>query len=203
MPENNINVTDGLLKDNTILSAGMIISPVIMCTTTFKNSVALIYAFSVITFFTDIIAFFIPKKLPYAIRVIISAVIGSLIYIPVKALTLEIYPQSVENIGIYFPLLAVNSLIVYQTQNRFYNMKFRNFLENLIFYILGFDVVAVISGILRELVSYGTINNTVVNIDTVIPSFALPCGGFIVLGVLCGIYRKIRSLLSVSSESRK
>lgn len=47
MPDKKLHITDGLLRDNTVLSAGMIISPVIICTETFRNSVALVYAFSV------------------------------------------------------------------------------------------------------------------------------------------------------------
>ncbi|HAP79606.1 MAG TPA: electron transport complex subunit E, partial [Ruminococcus sp.] len=42
--ENKLHITDGLLRDNTVLSAGMIISPVIICTTSFRDSLALVYA---------------------------------------------------------------------------------------------------------------------------------------------------------------
>lgn len=190
-----IKMTDGLLRDNTVLSAGMIISPVIICTDTLKNSMALIYAFTIITFLTVLAVHFIPKKLPYAIKVILSAMIGSLIYIPIKHMTLEIYPEAIEGTGIYFPLIAVNSLIVYQSHNRFSKMKFKELVGNLIFYILGFDAVMLLSGFIRELFAYGTINNQVVNMEILISGVSEPFCGFIILGVLCGIYRKIRVLL--------
>ncbi len=193
MQSNKLYITDGLLRDNTVLSAGMIISPVIICTSTFRNSVALVYAFSLITFLADIFAYFVPKKLPYAVRVILIASVSSLIYIPVRELTLILYPEAVGRIGIYFPLIAVNSLIVYQTQNRFIEFGFRDFLGNLIFYILGFDVVMLVAGTVRELIAYGTVNNKVMNIDMTFSGAGLPFGGFIILGIMCGIYRKIRS----------
>lgn len=200
MPDKKLHITDGLLRDNTVLSAGMIISPVIICTETFRNSVALVYAFSVITFLADIFAHFIPEKLPYAVRVIWTALVSSLIYIPVKGLTEVLYPEAVGRIGIYFPLIAVNSLVVYQTQNRFTGFDFKSFIGNLTFYILGFDAVMLISGALRELIAYGTINNKVMDIDITIPSAGLPFGGFIILGILCGIYRKIRSSSTAGEE---
>ena len=56
--------TDGLLKDNTVLSAGMVISPVIICGNTIQNALALIYAFTIITFFSVAAASFVPRKLP-------------------------------------------------------------------------------------------------------------------------------------------
>ncbi len=193
-------ITDGLLRDNTVLSAGMIISPAIICTTSFRDSLALVYAFSVITFFADIIAYLIPKKLPYAVRVIWTSAISSLLYVPVRELTMMIYPESVERIGIYFPLIAVNSLIVYQTQHRFLNLDFRELIGNLVFYILGFDIVVLVCGALRELIAYGTVNNKVMNISMTVSGAGLPFGGFIILGIICGIYRKIRSLLSSGED---
>ena len=50
-----------------------------------------------------------------------------------------------------------------------------------------------VSGALRELIAYGTINNKVMNISMTIEGAGLPFGGFIILGIMCGIYRKIRS----------
>lgn len=190
-PENS--VTSGLLGDNTVLSACMVISPVIMCGDTLKNAFALIYAFSLITFFSVFIASFVPKKLPYAVKIIIYAAVSSLVFIPVKQLAGEIYPESIERIGIYYPLLAVNSLIVYQTEARFFRMKRTKMISSLIFCILGFDAVMLITGFVRELLAYGTINSHVVDMDTVISGLSQPFGGFIFLGMLCGLYRKIRS----------
>ena len=57
-----------------------------------------------------------------------------------------------------------------------------------------------ISGALRELIAYGTINNKVMNISMTVSGAGLPFGGFIILGIICGIYRKIRSLLSSGKD---
>jgi electron transport complex protein RnfE len=63
-----------------VLSAGMVISPVIMCGNNIQNALALIYVFSTITLLSVFIASFIPKKLPYAIKIIAYAVISSFVY---------------------------------------------------------------------------------------------------------------------------
>lgn len=196
----NNTLTAGLLSDNTVLSSLMVISPIIICGDTLKNSIALVYAFSIITFFSVIISSFVPKKLPYTIKIIIYAVISSLIYIPVKLISQEIYPDAIERIGIYFPLLAVNSLIVHQTESKFFMMKRMRMICSLIFYILGFDAVMLLTGLIRELVAYGTVNSRMVDMDTLISGMAQPFGGFILLGLLCGIYRKLRSSLSHSEN---
>ncbi len=198
-PKNSI--TSGLLSDNTVLSACMVISPVIMCGATLQNALALIYAFSAITFLSVLISSFVPKKLPYAVKIIIYAIISSLVYIPVKMLAEQIYPQSIERIGIYYPLLAVNSLIVYQTEVKFFRMRKSEMFGSLVFHILGFDAVMLITGLIRELFSYGTINSNMVDMDTLISGLAQPFGGFVFLGIMCGVYRKIRSLFLHNDEN--
>ncbi|MDD7516639.1 Rnf-Nqr domain containing protein [Ruminococcus flavefaciens] len=193
----------GILGDNIVLSGLMVISPVIMCGDTLKNAEALIYAFSAITFLSVLISSFVPKKLPYTAKIIIYAVISSLVYIPVKLAAKEFYPDSIERIGIYYPLLAVNSLIVFQTEAKFFRMKKADMIVSLIFCILGFDIVMLITGFLRELFAYGTINSKIVDVNTLIGGLSQPFGGFIFLGLMCGAYRWIRSLVSKNSNARR
>lgn len=196
------SVTDGLLADNTVLSAFMVISPVIMCGDNLKNALALSYVFTAITLLSVIISSFIPKKMPYAVKIIVYAVISSLVYIPVRILAENYYSGSIESIGIYYPLLAVNSLIVYQTEAKFFRMKKGKMLGSLLFYVLGFDAVVLVTGFLRELLAYGTIYNRVVDMNTLISGLAQPFGGFIFLGLLCGFYRKLRSVYDKNKEVR-
>lgn len=194
-------VTAGLIGNNIVLSGFMLISPVIMCGDTLRNALALIYAFSLITFFSVIIASFIPKRLPYAVKIILYAMIASLVYIPVKLLAGEIYPDSIERIGIYYPLLAVNSLIVFHTEVRFFRMKKMKMIGSLIFCILGFDVVMLITGVVRELLAYGTINSHIVDINTLMSGLSQPFGGFIFLGLFSGIYRWIRASVHRNNDT--
>ena len=182
---------DGVLGGNIVLSGLMVISPVIICGDTLKNAEALIYAFSAITFLAIIICSFVPKRLPYTAKVIIYAVISSLVYIPVKLAAQQFYPESIARIGMYYPLLSVNSLIVFQTEAKFLRMKRAEMAVSLIFYIIGFDLVMLLTGFLRELFAYGTINSKIVDVNTLISGLSQPFGGFIFLGLMCGVYRAV------------
>lgn len=188
------SVFEGLFSDNTVLSSLMVVSPVIMCSDTLRNAEALIYAFSAITLLSVIICSFIPKKLPYAVKVILYAAIASLVYIPVKMLAKETYPGIIPRVGIYFPLLAVNSLIVFRSESKFFRMKRGRMIVSLCSYILGFDAVILLTALIRELFTYGTFNSRMVDFSTTVSGLGMPYGGFILLGVFCGVYRKIRSL---------
>ena len=133
MKERKNSVFDGILGENIVLASLMVISPVIICGDTIKNALSLIYAFNSITFISLIIGSFIPKKLPYALKITIYAVISSLVYIPVRWFAIEFYPDSIERIGIYYPLLAVNSLIVLQSEAKFFRMKKGRMIENVLY----------------------------------------------------------------------
>lgn len=191
----------GVLGDNIVLSGLMVISPVIICGDTLKNAEALIYAFSAITFLSVLISSFVPRKLPYAAKVIVYALISALVYIPVKLAAQEFYPESIERIGIYYPLLAVNSLIVFQTEAKFFRMKKGEMIISLLSCIVGFDIVMLLTGFLRELWAYGTINSRIVDMNTLISGLSQPFGGFIFLGLMCGAYRFIRSLISKDDKN--
>ena len=191
----------GVLGDNIVLSGLMVISPVIICGDTLKNAEALIYAFSAITFLSVLISSFVPRKLPYAAKVIVYALISALVYIPVKLAAQEFYPESIERIGIYYPLLAVNSLIVFQTEAKFFRMNKGEMIISLLSCIVGFDIVMLLTGFLRELWAYGTINSRIVDMNTLIGGLSQPFGGFIFLGLMCGAYRFIRSLISKDDKN--
>ena len=195
------SVFDGLLGDNTVLSSLMVISPVIVCGDTLRNACALIYAFSAITLLSVLIASFVPKGIPYALRIIIYAVISSLVYIPVRLAALNFYPESITRIGIYFPLLAVNSLIVFQTEAKFFRMKRLRMVATLIFYIIGFDAVMIVTAFMRELLAYGTIDSKMTDIPVLTSGLSQPFGGFIFLGLMCGVYRYIRSAFMRETRS--
>ena len=184
---------DGLIGDNTVLSSLMVISPVIVCGNTLKNASALIAAFSIITFCSVALGSFVPRRLPYAAKIIIYALISSLVYIPVRLAAEQFLPEAIPSMGIYFPLLAVNSLIVVQSEVKFFKMQRIPMIGSLIFYILGFDAVMIVTAFIRELLSAGTIAGRVADADTIISGLGLPFGGFIFLGLLCGAYRGIRS----------
>ena len=202
MNNNKKQLLGGILGDNIVLSGLMVISPVIICGDTLKNAEALIYAFTAITFLSVLISSFVPRKLPYTVKVILYALISALVYIPVKLATREFFPGVIERIGIYFPLLAVNLLIVFQTEARFFRMKRTDMAVSLIFCIIGFDAVMLITGVLRELFAYGTINSRIVDINTLISGLSQPFGGFIFLGLMCGAYRFIRGLVSKNNDVR-
>ena len=191
MRNRRIPPVEGFLRKNSVLSGLMVISPIIICGNTVTNALALIYAFSAITFLSEMAGSFVPKKLPYGIKIIIYAILGALAYIPVKEAAEMFFTGVIDRIGIYFMLIAVNSLITVQSEVKFYKMPKGKMMLSLICHILGFDVVILVISAIRELLAYGTFCGRIVDGDILISGLGMPFGGFILLGLACGIYRYI------------
>ena len=95
-------IFNALLKRNPLLVSGMVIAPAVMTADSFSGAVTLAAAFSIITFFTLLISSFVPKKIVYAVRIIMYAFIGALVYVP-SAIALKYFiPDAIDNMGIFY-----------------------------------------------------------------------------------------------------
>lgn len=194
---------DGLLVNNTVLERGLVIAPVIVAANTAQNGLILGLSFILITFFGVLLASFVPKKLPYAIRVILYVVLACLLYIPVSYLMNLMFPDSVYKVGIFLPLLVTNSLIVTKTETRFLKMKRLNMMLDVFCHTVGFFLVIVAVGMLREIFGNGSFFGNELNMPGKIYAFMLPFGGFIVLGFLAAAVQRFRIYLHGGETDQK
>ncbi len=182
------SVFDGMLRRSAVLAEGMVIAPIVVCCDTLPKALILSLAFACITFLTVGIASFYPRKLAYAIKIVLYALTAALVYIPTAMLCDYLQYAS---IGMYLSLLAVNSFIVLHSELFFYQLRRRVMFPTLFFHIAGFCLTAILVGTFREILAYGTICGRVVAMPLLLQGFSAPWAGFILLGVLCALHRKI------------
>lgn len=187
MKQNKFSAIDGLFRRNAVLAEGMVIAPIVVCCDTLPKALILSLAFACITFLSVSIASFFPKSIPYALRIILYAITSSLIYIPVTMLCSYL---NFAVIGMYLPLLTVNSFVVLHSELYFYKLQKRLLLPALFLHIAGFCLTAVIIGLVREILAYGTICGRVVDVPVLMQGLSAPWAGFILLGILCAVHRK-------------
>ena len=184
---------DQFLLGNPILERGLVLAPIVVTCTTLANALALSAAFAVITIFTILFSYFIPKKLPYTIRVILNAAIAALLFIPTVYLVRGIWPDAVYQLGVYLPLLATNSLIVQKSESRYHQQKLPVMMVQLITAALGFAAVAVIMGTVREVLGKGMLlGRPIEDFSWAVSSLALPFCGFLLAGFLAAALQKFR-----------
>ena len=197
---------DGLFRHNSVLSEGMVIAPVVVCCDTLRKSLLLSLAFVLITVTAVTLGSFYPKKLPYAVRIILYALTASLLYIPTALLCEYLSPEtyaaltnmSLPGLGmvsgaafLYLPLLSVNSFVVLHSELHFYHYTRGKMLGVLLSHAAGFSLAACLIGCIREVFAHGTFFGFAVDMPLILQGLAAPWGGFILIGILSALHRRI------------
>lgn len=186
------SILDGLYKKNTIFVSGLVIAPVVAAATTVRLALVVACIFSLITFFTILIASFVPRDIAYAVRIILYTLIAAMVYVPAAIFGYTLFPEEIKALGVYVPLLITNSLIVSKTELRFFRKSKAAMTIDILSYIGGFDAAILLFAFLREIFSTGALGDRILGIPLTFPALALPFGGFIFLGLLSGLFRKIQ-----------
>ncbi len=193
-------IYNAMVRNNLVLVLGTAIAPVIVIANTLKNAAILALTFSVITFFTMLLSSFIPQKVVYTVRVIVYIAIGALVYVPTAIIISSLFPQALQNMGIYFPLLITNSFIIFHSDTAFLTEKKSRMVLDLILGIIGYDIVVLIFGLIREIISTGEINGNVIALPMLFKALYQPFGGFILLGIFAAALRGILLLIKKVSN---
>ena len=188
--ENRINLRDGYIKQNMVFMSGMLIAPIIACTTTLMKSLAVCFVFSLVSFFTILLGRLIPRTIVYTLRVTLYSIAAAAFYIPTIMLAERIFGITViEACGVYLPVLITNSLILSKTETRFYLERPLNMIRDVFGFIVGFDISCVLTGVLREYIATGRINGAEVPILFTVPALETTFGGFLFVGIGAGLFR--------------
>ena len=191
--ENNYKniIFNALLRRNPILVSGMVIAPVVITADSFFRAVTLAAAFSVITFFTLLISSFVPKRIVYTVRIIMYAFIGALVYVPAAIMLRYFIPEDIDRMGIFFPLLIINSFIISRSESIFFLESKGKMLLDIIFCIIGYDAAVILYGTIREIIGSGTVGGNIIGMPIIFSAFSAPFGGFILLGIMAGLLRTV------------
>lgn len=197
-----IDRVDQFLLGNPILERGLVLAPIVVTCTSISNALVLSGAFAIITILTILITYFIPKKLPYTIRVILSAAVAACIFVPLSFWLRERMPEAVFSLGVYLPLLATNSLVVQKSESRYHHERLPVMAAQLFTASLGFSATALATAFVRELFGKGTLFGQPVEwVTRTAPALLMPFGGFILLGFFAALLQKFR--LYLEKQPRK
>lgn len=183
---------NGLFLGNTVLERGLVLSPVIVASYSYENSLILGMGFLIITFFTVLLSSFVPKSIPYTLRTITYTIIASLIFIPTAILVDVLFPNSLHRLGVFFPLLVVNSLIVIKSESRFHKRSKAAMMFDLFCHTAGFFIVIVLVGSAREILGTGAFMGNPIDMPFSVQAILLPFSGFIIVGFLAALMKRIK-----------
>lgn len=192
---------NGLTLPKMLFKSSFIYNPVLTqaigtCTVvaicfTLKISLIVSLNLAIILIVNEVLASLVLKKLSRWMRIICYMLLSTFLLVPIMLLLDNSYSQLNASMGIYLPLLAVNSLVVIRCEKYAVKNPVKLSLFDALSASLGYTVVAVIIGALREIIAYGTLLDKEVTSMPNYSGIALPFGGLIVLGFLAAFHKWI------------
>ena len=185
-------LSDGIIKQNPVLMSGLFAVPVIGAATSWETALAVCYMFSVITPVSVGFCRLLPKKIAFAIRIVLYALIASLVYVPALLTARMIFPVGLtEGISLYLAVIVTNPLILTKTESRFFLRTPFQMFKDVAGFVIGFDLACLLVGVIRDILADNIIGNFIVPLSFQMPSMNSVYGGFILVGVLAGFFRAL------------
>ncbi|HPR23968.1 MAG TPA: Rnf-Nqr domain containing protein [Bacillota bacterium] len=143
----------------------------------------------------------IPEKAACASHIIIIAAITSVI----QMLFSSWFPYVTEEVGIFIPLIAVNCIVIESVNGFARNNPALPTLFNGLGAGMGFLIILLLMGIIRESIGKGTLFGDPVFAEdmTLLPFAVLLPGGFFLLSLLAALIKHINRMISQKQKNAK
>lgn len=178
----------GAFVHNPILTQATGIFAVAGAAVSLRDSVALTFTAGITLLVCEGVTALLLKKLPRYIRVALYALISAIVVFSAEPVTLLLSKDSGRMLPFYFFLMGVNALIAVRCERFAVKNKLRYCIVDAFSATVGFGAVAIITGALRELITYGTLFHSS-NSSPIISAGALPFIAFAILGLLAALHR--------------
>lgn len=174
---------NGLFSKNPVLVQAVGLCPVVAVALSVKVGLALALISGVLLVAGELLAALVYKYIPKWLRVGVYALTFLLLIIPVFFFARRYTPNVFLSIGVFFPLMAVNSILIYRCDGFAVKHSVLDSLLDAIAYSLGYGAVLVIAGMLREVLGSGRFWGYSLGFEG-ITILQTPMGGFLILAFL-------------------
>ena len=193
---------DRVFLNNPVVMQGMGLAPLVVVATTGQNGLMLAAAVALLLVPSRVLACLLSRLVPLRDeeptpeqlqkkllpRAILYAASAAVVYLAAYPILNLVFGTGLLNLGIYLPLLTMEPLLTY----RFGRVQetVRKAVSKGLRITVGYALLLVLLGCVREWLAAGTMFGVVVS-RPVLPMASMPAGGFIVLGVLCAVWRAL------------
>ena len=179
-------VTNGLIKENTVLRLVLGTCPTLAVTTAAINGIGMGISATVVLICSNLVISLLRNVIPDKVRIpaFITIIAG---FVSVVQMLVKAFLPSIDKaLGIYLPLIVVNCIILARAEMfASKNPVLPSVLDGLGMG-LGFTATLTLMGAIREILGAGTLFSLPVTANFISPMiiFLLPPGGFFVFGML-------------------
>ena len=192
---------DRVFLNNPVVMQGMGLAPLVVLATSGQNAVMLAAAVALLLVPSRVLACLLSRLVPLwdeepapeelqkklLLRALLYAASAAVVYLAVYPILNGLFGVDLLALGIYLPMLVVEPLLTY----RFGRVQetVHKAVSKGVRITVGYALLLLVVGIVREWLSLGTVFGTPAGRWALLPLAKMPAGGFIVLGILCAIWR--------------
>ena len=193
---------DRVFLNNPVVMQGMGLAPLVVLATGGQNAVMLAAAVALLLVPSRVLACLLSRLVPLydedpapetlqkklLPRALVYGFSTAVVYLAVYPILNMLFGTGLLSLGIYLPMLTVEPLLTY----RFGRVQetVRKAVSKGLRITVGYALLLVLLGCIREWLAAGTVFGVAVS-RPVLPMAGMPAGGFIVLGVLCAVWRAL------------
>ena len=194
---------DRVFLNNPVVMQGMGLAPLVVVATTGQNGLMLAAAVTLLLVPSRVLACLLSRLVPLRDeeptpeqlqkkllpRALLYAASAAVVYLAAYPILNFVFGTGLLNLGIYLPMLVVEPLLIYrfgrvqETMQKAVSKGLR--------ITLGYVLLLLLLGCVREWMALGTVFGLPLLSRPVLPMAGMPAGGFIVLGILCAIWRAL------------
>ena len=194
---------DRVFLNNPVVMQGMGLAPLVVLATSGQNALMLAVAVALLLTPSRVLACLLSRLFPLREeqpapeelekkllpRALVYSGSAAVVYLAAYPILNAVFGTGLLSLGIYLPLLTVEPLLTY----RFGRVQetVHKAVSKGIRITVGYALLLVLLGCVREWLSAGTVFGAAVGSRALLPMASMPAGGFIVLGVLCAVWRAL------------
>ena len=181
---------DRIFLNNPVIMQGMGLAPLVVAATTGRNALMLSVAVILMLTPVRVIAALLARTGYYRFRGLIYCLTSATVYIGVYYALQAIFDVDILLLGIYLPLLVVEPLIIKRYERPQKERLVTAFKKGLRT-TCGYVLVLMLMGCVREALTTATLfEQAIPRLPAdLLPMASLPAGGFLLLGVVCAVWR--------------
>ena len=193
---------DRVFLNNPVVMQGMGLAPLVVLATSGQNALMLAVAMALLLTPSRLLACLLSRLVPLhdedpapetlqkklLPRALVYGFSTAVVYLAVYPILNMLFGTGLLSLGIYLPMLTVEPLLTYRFGRVQETMK--KAVSKGIRITIGYGLLLLLLGCVREWLSAGTVFGHVLS-RPVLPMASMPAGGFIVLGVLCAVWRTL------------
>ena len=195
MSDRNRKIADGIrnsaLIQNPVLFEAIGIAPIAAIAVSLKTAIILAVASCLELVIIELFTCLALKKVKSYFRMPVYAALGMLINLPVFMFFAKFTPNEALNVGIFLPLLAVNSLIALHCERFAVKNKMKDTFVDAISAAAGYAFVLLLVGTAREILGSGTIYSIDLHLPVQLTGLLAPFGGLLLVGFLAAAVKAL------------